>query len=122
MDLLKKINRNLNLIKTCKANILPYLKSYVQDKSYPLEERWKVFVEAGKEGLLEEEPFIQHWEGEVEKWFEDWLDGDIVYKYEEVSCERSINKANCPESTEEFINELKEQWMAKFIYSFKFDW
>jgi hypothetical protein len=106
-----------------KTALLQELEVYVKDNNIPLDDRWKAFSYAGMNNLLKHEAWIEHFEGEVEEFFDD-LD---FTRYQLISPNSFIN--NIDENNfdnegarEDFEDNIKEQWMKKFIWSFKFDW
>ena len=98
------------------------IREYIQDKSIDVDKRWEVFLKAGKLGMLPVEEYIQHFEGEIEEWIDKYVLDDRCYKHMIVTAWSCLNLAIDDEKDKGFQNELKEQWMEKFIYSFNFDW
>lgn len=103
--------------------IIAELKLFVKDKSVPLDNRWDSFTLAGRLGLIFNHDYIAHFTGEVGAWVDDeLLDGNHFQRHETISCETCLEYAVDENKPEEFIENLKEQWIDKFIYSFEFDW
>jgi len=99
------------------------IKIYVQDKNIDLEKRWVFFIQAIQAELVPNLRWIEHFTGEVENWLDlDVLDGETVEKYQKFSALESVDLAEVREKSEEFIKDLKEQWMDKFISYFIFNW
>ncbi len=121
------------------------IRQYVVDKSFPLEERWNVFV---KSGLGKIAAYIQHFDalndfkGSVNNAVEEDLHDyqnrgtlidltelpDLLEEYEYIGkifkVETSYDGNEFKEVvfTQEHLNQLKEEWLTKFIKGYHFDW
>lgn len=111
-------------------------KEYVQDKSIDLENRWELFLMGGHL-FAEEETYIQHFKCLNDDvicfdsppfypdrgrtiFCRDVVDTLIEFK-EENNYERvSLSCKECVENLN--LDELKEEILEKFLWSFNFDW
>jgi len=111
----------INEFRRLENEIKEEVKTFVQDKSKPLEERWHIFCLADM--------------GEMKTWYEDFkaltkILGRAVSYYDDFGIERYetfevatfFERRVIQDATEELQNELKEEILDKFIYSFEFDW
>lgn len=153
----------LNTWKQAKELAQDELKTFVQDKSKPLDERWALFMQygddlAGRKGWLWHPDALDKFSGtrnqlednfydgegrgstiEIERWVEylqDVLaDGETVYNVKKHNPEYRTEAHDESRSfsdqyyirtietlTQEDIDNLKEEAMQEFIYSFEFDW
>ena len=94
------------------------LRLWVVDKSIPLEERWKVFIDSK---LGDYKSFIERFNCVVGEEYIDTLET----KYSTEDVEQILEWAEDEDEnsyTPEDIIEFKENVLKKFIYSFQFDW
>lgn len=107
--MINELQKRLELFNKAKENIKSDLKKFVADKSYPLNERWNLFIESD---LGNNDIFIPSF-----KSFDIDHYGDFN-KYELVSVEKILENLE----TEEEENNFKEEILQMFIKSFIFDW
>lgn len=106
-----------------KKEVAKNIKIFVKNKSNNIDDRWDLFIEAGEAGILPTKKYIEHFNGELEEWLQDdVLDGERVSKYQTFTADSCFDKAINDDKSIEFRDDLREQWMDKFIYSFNFDW
>ena len=89
------------------------LKTWVIDKSVPLDERWEVFF---KSGLGNHKSYYQDF-----KYFSTNNYCDDRGKYAVIDLE-NVEERYLEDLTEEQLIEFKEDVLSKFIKSFTFDW
>lgn len=91
------------------------LKTYVQDKSLPLSDRWEIFCLAAniipKEGSIVEFKYMK-----INKLFTNYS------RYEEIDLLNLVDYIEYEDKTLEDVDSLKEEILDKFIGSFKLDW
>lgn len=111
----------INEFRRLESEIKEEVKTFVQDKNKPLEERWRIFCLADM--------------GEMEIWYEDfkalkkiigrevsYCDDFGIERHETFEVAAFFERSIVQNATEELQNELKEEILDKFIYSFEFDW
>lgn len=91
------------------------LKEYVKDKSISLDERWELFITCE---LGDREPYCESFESF------DYDNFYATYEYEEITSEDIIYRLS--KDSEQYLyttlDDVKEEILDKFLYSFKFDW
>lgn len=94
------------------------LKEYVKDKSISLDERWELFITCE---LGDREPYCESFESF------DYDNFYATYEFsrdEEITSEDIIYRLN--KDSEQYLyttlDDVKEEILDKFLYSFKFDW
>ena len=115
-----------------KKEIDSELEGWVKDKSTPLNERWDVFIlmkSGSRSGWMEDFKTLNDLAGEV-----SWYDDFHLEKHETMDMERLVEHVaeNIDETgeyalfdgkvTEKVVEDLQEEILEKFIWSFKFDW
>ena len=108
----------LTLFNIQKEELTQKVKSFCQNKEYPLNERWNLFIDSNF--------------GEYKYWYAEfeginsnrYYDDFNIEKYETVQVkyllERGIEKQILDSNDK--INAFKEDVLKQFIKSFKFDW
>lgn len=101
--------------------------AYVADKTVPLEDRWSLF-ETAPDALKEHSSWYADFKinNEEISWYDDYyLDRhqtmdtlDLVSQTEEMT----LSDYTTPKYSENVINDLKEQVLAKNLGSFVYDW
>lgn len=92
------------------------VKSFCQDTSKPLEERWGLFVDSE---MGEHYPYILHFKSRPALVAIDELEN----KYETITMTNMLYRVeHSSKVTELEVTEFKEEALSKFIYSFEFDW
>lgn len=94
------------------------LKEYVKDKSISLDERWELFITCE---LGDREPYCESFES---------FDYDNFYATYEFSRDEEITSEDIiyrlSKDSEQYLyttlDDVKEEILDKFLYSFKFDW
>lgn len=108
--MIKDLQKRIELFNKAKKSIKSDLKKFVIDKSYPLNERWDLFIESDL--------------GDIDSYVPDFNFFDITQygrdfnRYELVSVERISQNLD----TDEEENSFKEEILQMFIKSFIFDW
>ena len=109
--MIKDLQKRIELFNKAKESIKSDLKKFVVDKSYPLNERWDLFIESDL--------------GDDDKYMPYTNFFDITHKYQsnfkkyELAFVEGISKNL---DTEEKENSFKEEILQMFIKSFIFDW
>jgi hypothetical protein len=121
LDMLEHIDN----IRKSEAQLTGRVKTFVQNKDIPLEDRWEVFIEAR---CGHEEPFIQHFKS---------INDDILNAYEYIMYfERREVLAmddvweRMMDSKEEILERhpdtdfdaFREEVLDKFLWSYVMDW
>jgi len=112
----EKIQAALDVLSSCKAEF----KEWVKDKSIPLDERWKLFIDSK---LGDRKGYYQSFKNfnsndYYDKFYWDrhmTIEVDDMY---ERGCEDNFEYFGSPEKA----NEFREDVLNKFIYSFNNDW
>lgn len=101
-----------------KENLKKELREWVKDTSIPLEVRWKAFVDS-QLGIQKD----YYWNFKSFERDRDDFHADRD-KYRVFNVEDVIDYYERQEdsSTDEEINEFKEEALENFIYSWEFDW
>lgn len=108
-----------------KKDVTDKLKVYVQDTGFPLDERWKTFIESD---LGEESNFIVHFKSIDEDKF-SYYDDLYIERYQTVYLcdvierfEDALDNGKTCNFSRNQVNEIKEEVLRKLIKSFVFDW
>lgn len=107
--MINELQKRLELFNKAKENIKSDLKKFVVDKSYPLNERWNLFIESD---LGDDDVFIPFFKSFDIDHCRDFN------RYELISVEEILENLE----TEEEENNFKEEILQMFIKSFIFDW
>lgn len=110
--MINELQKRLELFNKAKENIKSDLKKFVVDKSYPLNERWNLFIESD---LGDNDVFMSS--------FESFDINSYYYRnfnrYELISVKKMLETLKLEEEEE---NNFKEEILQMFIKSFIFDW
>jgi hypothetical protein len=107
-------------LKLMEQQLKEKLKEYVNNISEPLEDRWKLFVEAK---LGDHKSYYAEFAG-IDS--DDYYDKYYIEKYQTVFVtelfehDQELDKPNL--DTPEKVTQFKEDVLKKFIYSFRYDW
>jgi hypothetical protein len=114
---IKEYNKQKEVLRT-------EIKRYVQDKSFPLEERWKLFIESE---LGTESSWTVHFsvlDGKDVSYYDDFY----IEKYQTTTVKDLVDMIGDKEPednmflTDGELNSLKEDILKQFIWSWKEDW
>lgn len=116
--MIKDLQKRIELFNKAKENIKSDLKNFVVDKSYPLNERWDLFIESD---LGEHTNYYAEFEGiNSDRYYDDFY----IEKYETVQVKyllkRGIEKQILDSDYK--INMFKEDVLTQFIKSFEYSW
>lgn len=107
-----------------KESVTEMVKIVCQNKDYPLEDRWNLFLEAG---LGNQKRFIIRPEG-IDWTKVEHVDDFYLEKYQTCTTKDFIDtlEDHIDEENEKFkdvdVNVVKEWFLKEFIISFVFDW
>jgi len=121
---MKNARAELKEFEKHKNKFLTFLQEYVKDTNIPLEDRWNLFVEAGKSGIIKEDLFYHKPDG-IDWKVNTLYDTFYIEKYESVKVDKLLEKSIENEiiikgSKEEDL--FKEYFLSNFVYSFKNNW
>lgn len=119
--MIKELQKRIELFNKAKENIKSDLKKVVVDKSYPLNERWDLFIESN---LGEHTNYYVEFEGFEGINSDRYYDDFYIEKYETVQVKyllkRGIEKQILDSDYK--INMFKEDVLTEFIKSFEYNW
>jgi len=116
------MQKKIDEFNKLKASLIEEMKLWCVDKSIPLEERWKVFIESDL--------------APIDRWYHhpDGVDWDKVELYNDFYCDRyqtmeassfvelCQDKINDKEDFECDLDKVKEYFLSEFISGFIHDW
>ena len=108
----------LTLFNKYKEELTKKVKEYCQNKEYPLDDRWNLFINSN---FGKHKEYYAEFEGiDSDRYFDDFY----IEKYATVEVkyllERGIDKQIL--DSDDQINTFKEDVLEQFIKSFIFDW
>lgn len=110
------LQTNLVRIQTTIKDYVDSVKTYVQDKAEPLDDRWEVFCEVGKTGILPE-VYTHNIEGKLRgfseeiSWYDDFYMNCGQSRSAQSLMESVLNKDDVDE--EEFMESI----LDLFVYT-----
>ena len=119
-DTPQKIAETITLIQNLKNSIEDRVKETVRDKNFPLEDRWNLFTtsEMGcREPFQEDFKTVDNLFGGELSWYDDFY----IEGHETLEITRMIKTLEDKFSKEQ-VDDVKEEILEKFIYSFELDW
>lgn len=115
---MKSIKEKVEEFLDLQNNLRVELKEYVKDKSISLDERWELFITCG---IGNEEPYYEDFKSfNHEEFFSDLE----LNRNEVITSEWIVNLLSTiyGEYLYTTLDDVKEEILDKFLYSFKYDW
>ena len=119
------INKMIDIFAEQRSKLQEYIKLYIKDTSYALDDRWSVYVAACQSNILDYHQWITNLPAFNDvSWYEDfykerhqtvkWIDVIESIEDSDENVARNIYKQN--------IDEIKEQILASGEAGFENDW
>ena len=108
-----------------KIKLVSEIKEFVQNKNNPLDERWNLFCEAGKSGILPSSS--SYFEPDGINWYKnslyDTFNMQRCETYSPLRLENSCLKyLNIFTECDYNHNKFKESYLEEFVWNVMYDW